>query len=162
MKRTLRFFLVTAVSVLFCLPLAAQQKKNDRNAWQEKMQAEKIAFLTAEMDLTPQEAQAFWPVYNQSEKERFKATEAVFKAFGELDKALRDGKTEKEISNLLQAYSRASKQAAEMDSNYIEKYLNILSSEKVARLVTGEEKFRQFQIHKLRPGSNNDMRAPKQ
>ena len=34
--------------------------------WKEKIQSEKIAFLTTEIGLTPEEAQAFWPVYNQA------------------------------------------------------------------------------------------------
>ena len=34
-----------------------------------KLQAYKIAYLTNKLSLTPQEAQRFWPVYNQYENE---------------------------------------------------------------------------------------------
>lgn len=35
----------------------------------EKIQALKIAFITQKLDLTADEAQKFWPVYNQYEQE---------------------------------------------------------------------------------------------
>src|SRR5688572_30493116 len=35
----------------------------------EKLDAMKIAFITQELDLTSQEAQTFWPVYNQFDNE---------------------------------------------------------------------------------------------
>ncbi len=34
-----------------------------------RLQAYKIAYLTKKLDLTPQEAQRFWPIYNQYENE---------------------------------------------------------------------------------------------
>ena len=49
----------------FAIPPHNQGGKND---WREKIKAEKVAFLTTRMDLTPQEAEKFWPVYNQLEK----------------------------------------------------------------------------------------------
>ncbi len=35
----------------------------------EKIQSLKIAFITQKLQLTPDEAQKFWPVYNQYDKE---------------------------------------------------------------------------------------------
>lgn len=36
---------------------------------QQDIQALKVAFITKELELTPDEAQKFWPVYNQYDKE---------------------------------------------------------------------------------------------
>jgi len=35
---------------------------------EEKIKAEKVAFLTTQLDLTVAEAQKFWPLYNEYEK----------------------------------------------------------------------------------------------
>ena len=52
--------------VLMTVPSFAQDGKGKRDeSWKEKMRSEKIAFLTNEISLTPEEAQLFWPVYNQ-------------------------------------------------------------------------------------------------
>ena len=40
------------------------------NGWRERVRAEKVAFLTEEIDLTESEAQVFWPIYNESPKAR--------------------------------------------------------------------------------------------
>ena len=50
--------------------------------------SEKIAFLTTAIGLTPGEAQAFWPVYNQMWEERGKAQFNVMKAYKALEAAV--------------------------------------------------------------------------
>lgn len=123
--------------------------------WKKKMQSEKIAFLTTELDITPEEAQAFWPVYNQVEAERDKAMHEVFKAFKDLDQALKEGKSEKEISNLLDKFTKAQDKQKEVDNERTGKYKEVLSSEKVARLLIGEEKFRRQHIRRLHDKPRN-------
>ena len=41
----------------------------DEETRAEKIQSLKIAFITQKLQLTPDEAQKFWPVYNQYDKE---------------------------------------------------------------------------------------------
>ncbi len=48
------------------MALYAQDDNDPRG---EKIQALKIAFITQKLDLTTDEAQKFWPVYNQYEQE---------------------------------------------------------------------------------------------
>ena len=117
--------------------------------WQERLESEKIAFLTNEMSLTPKEAQAFWPVYNQAQKEQREAIEASMKAYADLDRALREGKSGKEIDTLLEKYTKAI-DSQNSSSRNLKEYLQVLPAEKVAKLLVGEEKFRQSQIHRLR------------
>jgi hypothetical protein len=42
---------------------------NAQNARSEKIQALKVAFITQKLNLTPAEAERFWPVYNDYENE---------------------------------------------------------------------------------------------
>lgn len=138
------------------LALSALAYGQDRGAgsdfarqWQERIESEKIAFLTNEMSLTTKEAQAFWPLYNQAQKEQREAVENTMKAYMALDKALREGKTGKEVDTLLDRYLKAI-EAQNVSSKYAKEYLKVLPADKVARLFIGEEKFRQSQIHRLR------------
>ena len=152
------------VSVLLAVSVAAFGQNNGMGdfarPWQERIESEKIAFLTNEMSLTPKEAQTFWPIYNQAQKEQREAIEASMKAFGELDKAIRDGKTGKEINTLLEKYTRAI-DSQDVSSRYLKEYLKILPAEKVAKLFLGEEKFRQSQINRLRqPMGGQPMGQP--
>lgn len=162
MKTLLR---IISVSILLAVSVAAFGQNNNigdfARQWQERIESEKIAFLTNEMSLTPKEAQAFWPIYNQAQKEQRDAIEASMKAFGELDKALRDGKTGNEVNALLEKYTKAI-DSQDVSSKYLKEYLKVLPAEKVAKLFLGEEKFRQSQINRLRQpmGGGQPMGQP--
>lgn len=162
MKTLLR---IISVSILLAVSVAAFGQNNNMGdfarQWQERIESEKIAFLTNEMSLTPKEAQVFWPIYNQAQKEQRDAIEASMKAFGELDKALRDGKTGNEVNALLEKYTKAI-DSQDVSSKYLKEYLKVLPAEKVAKLFLGEEKFRQSQINRLRQpmGGGQPMGQP--
>ncbi|MBO7366882.1 MAG: hypothetical protein J6U28_09340 [Bacteroidales bacterium] len=142
------------VSALLALSTQAFAQNNNgmgdfAKQWQERIESEKIAFLTNEMSLTPKEAQAFWPIYNQAQKEQREAIEASMKTFAELDKAIRDGKTGREVNTLLERYTKAVDDQ-NVSAKYLKEYLKVLPAEKVGKLLLGEEKFRQSQINRLR------------
>ena len=116
--------------------------------------SEKIAFLTVETGITPEEAQTFWPVYNEINKKKDEAMHNVFKTYKNLEDALKAGKSEKEIERLMEDYIEALETQKEIDSEAVEKYRKVLPVEKVAKLYIGEEKFRRQHIRKLhnKPG----------
>lgn len=61
-----RFYLILLLFVSVCNAVMAQEEdKNDGG----RLQAYKIAFLTKRLDLSPAEAQRFWPVYNKYQDE---------------------------------------------------------------------------------------------
>lgn len=61
-----------AAAVLFALLSISniQAQPKEQQDWHEKMMSEKIAYITSVLALTPQEAQVFWPVYNQIAQEK--------------------------------------------------------------------------------------------
>ena len=129
--------------------MTASAHKNCNQDWKQKMMSEKIAFLTAEMDLTPEEAQAFWPVYNEVNKKNDEAMHKVRSAFQALEQALNDGKSEKEVQKLLDEYLKALDMQKEANKEAADKYKKVLPAEKVARLYVGEERFRRQHIRRL-------------
>ena len=62
MKKVL--YLIIAASILPLIPLRAQ------NPNIEKFSTYKIGFFTKKMNLTSQEAEKFWPVYNEYQKQK--------------------------------------------------------------------------------------------
>lgn len=159
MKRIAAFILTFALAAIAGAGLSANHSCQ-KGEWKKKMQSEKIAFLTSEMNITPEEAQVFWPVYNEVEAEMDKAMHEVFKAFKALDDALDTGKSEKEIESLLDKYLEAQKKQKDTDAGRAEKYLKVLPADKVARLFIGEEKFRRHHIRRLheKPAENQANR----
>lgn len=128
--------------------------------WGARMRSEKIGFLTAEINLTPQEAQKFWPIYNKAEEEKGAAMHMVISSYGDLQKALYEGKGN--FSKLLDAYLKANARQSEIDVKYAKEYEKVLSEEKVAKLYVAEEKFRREQINKLNPATRGGWFGPQQ
>src|SRR5580693_4639131 len=52
-----RFLILYGIIFTLCISVSAQNG--------ERIQALKIAYLTKQLNLTPEEAERFWPVYNQ-------------------------------------------------------------------------------------------------
>ncbi len=163
MIRDMKHITIIAAMML-AFTASASTHRNCGEDWKEKIMSEKIAFLTVEMEITPEEAQTFWPVYNELNKEKDMATYKMFKAYKELEDALKDGKSDKEIGRLLDKYLEALDNQREIDKKAYEKYSKVLPVDKVAKLYIGEEKFRRQHIRKMkakpeqRPGQKAEQR----
>ena len=143
-----KIIIITAALVFGAVnAFANNETKED---WKEKLQAEKIAFLTMEIGLTPQEAQVFWPVYNEINEEKDQAMYEAIKYYWEMSKAIEAGKPEKEIKTLLDKYLEAQEKQRKIDNDAADKYKKVLPTAKIAKLYIGEEKFRRLNIRKLR------------
>ena len=142
--------IIATATAILCFSTSASAHKRYGEDWKEKMQSEKIAFLTTEIGLTPEEAQAFWPVYNQVEKEKDEAMHNVIKTYKELCKAIEEGG--KDVSALLDKYIAAQAKMNEVENGVAAKYKAVLPVEKVAKLYVSEERFRRNHIRKLHGG----------
>lgn len=143
-------FTAIIILMLAILPAGAQEKKHEHSEWQKKMEAEKIAFFTSTIDLTAEEAQAFWPVYNKFTEEKDAAWHNVRKAFKDLRKGLEEDKSEKEINELTKAYEDAIMNAHEIEGTLRQRFEGILSHKKVAKIYLAEEYFRRELFKKLK------------
>lgn len=139
-----------AVYVLvFIGAVTAQAQPKFDEGWKERVQSEKIAFLTMELNITPEEAQTFWPVYNKVEKELDMSRFEVIKAYKALADAVDADKPAKEIATLLDKYLEAKTNQDKLDNSAAQTYKEVLPVEKVAKLYVAEEKFRRQYITKL-------------
>lgn len=144
--------IITAIAAFAATSSQAQDKHEKGGDWKKKMMSEKVAFFTVELDLSPEDAQKFWAVYNEIDKEKDEATKAMFKAYFELEKALKENKSEKEISGLLDNYIKAKEQLDEVDMEAHDKIRKVLSVNKTAKLYIVEEEFRKQYIRRLHGG----------
>lgn len=146
-----RLFIITVLAA--CLGMTADAHKRCDHDWKEKMISEKIAFLTLEMNITPEEAQVFWPVYNQVEQQKDAALEEVIKSYRALKAAVEQNT---DTERLLEAYLAAQQHLRNIDNEAPGKYKAVLSAEKVAKLYVAEEKFRRQHIRKLHGGHKEE------
>ena len=144
MKRFSKYFIV-AVLALFSLTRTAVFAHQEGD-WREKMRAERVAFLTTAMELTPAEAEKFWPLYNSMEAERRASFGKVMRAYKALSDGVAAGKTDKELEVLVNDYTTANKNSHSIEAKYTPQLVKVLSVSKVAKLLVAEEEFRRQQI----------------
>ncbi|MGF7138487.1 hypothetical protein [Roseimarinus sediminis] len=136
--------------ILFTLTLNAMAGMRMQGKFDyDKFKAEKVAFITEAIDLTPGEAQKFWPVYNEFERKRWE----LMKEHRELDKSLQEDlkkMSEKEYIELSRKLASFPHQEGELVVEYNEKFLKILSPKKVVELYVAELDFRNTMLRKYR------------
>ena len=144
------FAIMAVLALLSFSNIQAQPKKG---GWQEKMMSEKIAFITMELQLTPEEAQIFWPVYNQIAQEKKETQKAMMTAFRAMKTALAEGTaSDKEINALLDTYLAAKQVHKESGKGDVDKYRKVLPAKKVVKLYVAEENFRRQHIRNFKGG----------
>ncbi|MFA5324901.1 MAG: hypothetical protein WCR82_02725 [Bacteroidales bacterium] len=155
MKRILLLGLIT----LLCFSGFAQNGKNNFHQ-KNNIQSEKIAFFTSELDLTPEEAQLFWPVYNSFWKESQKAHKETLKSLFLLKNPKTEGLSDAEVQKLVMNYNYNTEAEMKIMSGYLKEFEKVLPIKKVAKLYVAEEEFRMKMIYKLRKMSP-DSNVPK-
>jgi hypothetical protein len=123
----------------------------------ERIESMKIGFLTDRLNLTPEEAKAFWPVYNQYQNELEKLRKdrrAMLKNAKENSDDLSDAETEKVVD------SEIAFRQNELDlvKKYNPQFKKVLPIKKVARLYRAEEEFKMELLNKLRDGKGDNRR----
>lgn len=146
------FFKAAAVAAFLAVSAVASAQKpqgQNNNSWHEKMKAEKVGILTSTMELTSEEAQVFWPVYNQLDEQKDKYIRGSREAYRALNAALKEGKSDDEVAELLAKYISAMLASSDFDATCISEYSKVLPARKVAKLVVAEEKFRRMQFQRF-------------
>ncbi|MCE2962478.1 MAG: hypothetical protein ACK5UE_07980 [Chitinophagales bacterium] len=94
-------------------------------------------FITKELQLTPSEAEAFFPVYNeyiQKKKERRKSLRSELRG------------SEKSVDKIIDI----EQDLIDLQREYLEKFRKILPEKKVVQLLEAEKKFKTMMVQRLR------------
>lgn len=131
----------------------------DKDRWEE-IESAKIAFFTTYIGITPEEAQTFWPIYNNYSKESrelHKATMMSLKAIKDLSEK---GKfSDVEMKKLIKEYLDNFEKEGEHNKLYIEEFYKILPVGKVAKIFLAEEEFRIKMIKMWRKNEDKEKSA---
>jgi hypothetical protein len=127
----------------------AQDRREPSPEMFEKIKAEKISFFTSQLDLTPVEAQAFWPVYNEFEKKRFEIQRQIhdFERMSDEEYAKL---SETEIEKMTNNYIESFEHEANLRKEYHQQFQKILPKKKVLQMYRAENEFRSHLIREYR------------
>lgn len=120
----------------------------------EKIKSLQVAFFTERLELTPQEAAIFWPMYNDYEK---KKEELRSQERSEIYDKLASGKAfaEPEAQGILDRYLELEQQQDALDRSFYRELSRTLSASKTLALFRAEHEFRRKLLREYRKRHGN-------
>ena len=148
--------LLSSQALLLLLPLQLLlAQPPDAEEKMEKVQAAKVAYITSKLDLNTTQAQAFWPVYNEFEAARRKVR---FQMKG----LQRDGKhnqlNEEQMKASIRKRLALRQEELDLEKQYAEKFMKILSAAQVASLYESEKEFTKLLLNRWKDGEGGGRR----
>ena len=123
----------------------------------KKIESQKIAFITKALDLSSEEAQVFWPVYNDFSDEmktiRKKRREVFSKA-----RKNRSSLTEKEIGIIIDERLKMEQETLDLKVKYNEEFQKVISNKQISALYHAEEEFKKELLHRIKKGKDKDQK----
>lgn len=151
MKRTI--FLTVALTILISISIKGQERPGERLA------AYRVAFFTKKLNLTPKEAEKFWPVYNEFQEKKNQIQLEKLKLsryFNQNEASLSD----KEMTELGNKYIGLELTQSGLIQEYHKVFMSILPPAKVLKLYQAENQYRLQLLQELRqnPQLKNNLK----
>ncbi len=134
--------------VIMILALMAYIYASGQNPARERLNAYKIAFFTRRLNLTSQEAERFWPVYNQYQDEKNKIQIEkieINRSFNMHELNM----SEKDLTEMGDRFVELEVREATLAKEFHGKIKQILPPVKVLRLYQAENQYRQQLLKEL-------------
>lgn len=116
----------------------------------ERVETEKIAFITKELMLTPKEAQAFFPIYNSYRDEINKVVHSYSR------NSSNSNKNNSSNSRKMDELARET-QVLEIKKKYRKQFTDIVGASRASRFFEVEREFREKLINELRRRGGGDF-----
>ena len=116
----------------------------------DEIKAQKVAYITNELELTPDQAAKFWPLYNafeqkQREIRRQKVTRYLDRQDGATEKI-----NDKEAADLLSQMQENEEALYQARKKFVDQLKDILPPAKILKLKKAEEDFNKKLLQQLR------------
>lgn len=121
----------------------------------QEVKAMKSAYITQRLGLGPEDAQRFWPVYNQYDQE----VERIRQERREAHRAWREKEnpTDAEARAVLNADLSSHQRELDVRKRYVEEFIRVIGPQRTLRLGHAEREFNRQLLHRMR---DNDRRPP--
>lgn len=144
--------------LLFVLCFSSYAQSGGRD-WRQQIKAQKVAFITEQLSLTPQEAQNFWPIYNAFEDKLNNIRRNDEKAIRDAMK--NDGLTEKEAKDVINQFLAVENKKHLAKQQLIKDLGNVISPQKIIKLKIAEDAFNRKLMETYRQRREQRMKNKK-
>ncbi|MFD2784112.1 hypothetical protein [Hymenobacter rubripertinctus] len=145
---------LSLLCLLAVLPLAGAhaQRGDQRQERLSQLENARIAYLTEKIALTPDQAQKFWPLYNEFTAKR----RDLNRRLRQLRPADADGLSDQQLRDNINQSFGLRQQEITLEKDYFDKFQRVITVRQVGRLFLAERQFTREVLKRVagRPGMN--------
>lgn len=134
-------YLFCSVALLFLTLLAQAQPNPERR--DERLRAFRVAVFTDVLQLMPEEAQGFWPIYNEYLENRERAVETL-----RPQKQI-EAMSDSEVEEAIKRHFEIRQRELDLEKELFQKMRRVLPPRKIVRLPQAERAFRERLVERL-------------
>ncbi len=140
MKKLINMFIVLLIAGAIIPQISFAQSAQD------KIEAARIAMITERLNLSPEEAQKFWPLYNEFTNER----KGLQQEYLQARKDFRQSEmNEEESERLLKLGLQLKERELDLERKYSERLNTVITNRQLIALRKAEEDFRKILLERL-------------
>lgn len=127
-----------------------------QNNGTKQIETAKIALITNRLNLSPEQAQQFWPIYNEFDTKKKEIKKSYRKLVSEINTLTTSD--EKILANLKETLNLQQKEV-DVEKDYMAKFLKTINIRQLAELYKAEQLFNNMLIQRLNRNNrkeNND------
>lgn len=126
----------------------------ERDEHRERIKALKTAYITEGLNLSPNDAEKFWPIYNDFNEKRRKLYRKEHAELGDLECI-----SEEKAENMVQEYVNIEREDYLLKKKFYSDLRTIFSSKKIIQLKKVEDEFNRKLIREYRERHSKDDRS---
>ena len=115
-----------------------------QNSKRERIEAEKVAFITKRMELTPRQAQGFWPIHTEYEK----AERSIKQKYR--NRLPIEAMSEADAEEAIEKRLRMEEELLALKKNYFTRFKTVISPRQILLLQKANTEFRQYLLEEIR------------
>jgi len=139
MKKTVRKFIWLVIVFI-----SLQQWVMGQPSRRERVEAERVAFITKRMQLTPKQAQGFWPIHTQYEKE-----ERLIRQKYRTQVPIAS-MTEVDAEEVIEKRLRMEDELLALKKNFYSRFKTVVSARQVLLFQKSNAEFKQYLLEEIR------------
>lgn len=142
---------ILIVAIGLSTNLFAQRPERDFD--REKFEAARIAFITNRLDIKPDQAERFWPIYNQHQAENGK----LMRDLSQINRSSMDQIDDASAKELLQKRFKIQQELLDKEKEFLEDLMKVLSPSQVLKLNAANREFTR-QMYRRQQGQRQGNR----
>jgi Spy/CpxP family protein refolding chaperone len=143
--------------VAFSLTVKAQNRPRF-NEGNQKLESARIGMITNRLDLTPEQATTFWPIYNEFENKKKIVKNELRKHLSESSSLV---STDEKIKAELNEMMALRQKEVDIDKEYLAKFMKVINPRQVSELYRTEQMFKQMLLRRMGERNELDTKGPK-